>query len=483
LRFKNFFDFLAVKDFLIQFQICRRRRYMKKKLLLTGIILGVFFISSCDNLQDIPKDPLGSLNFTAAQLKAGAATAGVTAGSLSAAGGSAPLAYSLAAGDGDGDNGFFGMEGTALIIRAESLDEGSYYFRARAEDGEGQSVENTFTLKIGPPDGSGETEDPDGPDLPDLPGGSDNPNQGGGTDNPGDPDDPDLPGTPGSDNPGGGGGSDNPGGPALAKPARVDNLASKLGMRTIYLSWDAAARASSYAVYYSRTNNFAVATKFATEPGEPAATVTGLADSTVYNFWVVAKNSGGSATESLMHTARRTSDPVPEYLLAGMALANGATAYFKASNYGDAYALQDLGETYPVSERYRFTYRGINDMYPGDLIAFVRCIAAPDTQSYSGVNEKGCIIYRYIKDGQEKFHATYYYEAHLDTPREDYLGYWSTPPAAVMAQANGVDSGWNADPTDTLQEAIDKFAHQAGFGGYQSPMRMYYGYYPDYVPK
>jgi hypothetical protein len=438
---------------------------MKKKFLLTLIALGVFFISSCEGIQDLLDDNPRNLGFVQKGLKAGAATAGVTAGSLSAEGGNGALYYSLIPGVGAEDNEFFALEGTALKITAESLDQYDYSFRVKVEDGKGQSVEDTFFLTVGPPDGSGETEDPDAPNVPGVPGGE-NPNEGGGTD---DPDDP--------------GEGENSGEQAVGKPERVGTIVSKLDMQRIHLSWDAADRAASYEVRYSEGKNLALATKFATEPTEPAVTVTGLIDGTAYNFWVVAKNSSGSAMASNMHSAKRISDPIPEYLLYGSYLANGAVAYFKSSNAGDAYPFQDRGEAYPAHERYCFAYGGMDGMYPGETIAFVRCLTGSDTESYSGVNGRGCLIYRYTKNGQDKFHATYYYDSHLYTPKKDYQGFYSTPPAAVMAQANGYTSGMDASATNTLQEAIEKFANQAGFTNYQTPMRIYYGYVPGYVPK
>jgi hypothetical protein len=440
---------------------------MKKKLLLTLIALGVFFISSCEGIQDLLDDNPRNLGFVQRGLKAGSATAGVTAGSLSAEGGNGALYYSLIPGVGDDDNEFFALDGMALKITAESLDEYDYIFRVKVEDGKGQSVEDSFTLRVGPPDESGEPEDPDAPDVPGAPG----------EDNPDDP---------GEDD-----GTETPGGQAVTKPARAGNLVSKLGMQLIELSWTAAARASSYEVYYSEGNNFSAAAKFVLEPAEPAVTVTGLKDSTAYNFWVVAKNSAGAAAESRAHKTRRTSEPVPEYLLYGLTLSESSVAYFKASNYGDAYAIEDLGEANPINERYQFAYMGGAAMvyyHPG-VIAFVRDFAGSDEETYSGAMEgTGCIIYRYATNGRTQFHATYYGGAHLAGPRKDYQNNYSTPPAAVMGQANGYSSKMNADPTSTLQEAIDKFGKRGkapyGNGGmydYFTPMAIYYGYYPGYI--
>jgi hypothetical protein len=445
---------------------------MKKKLLLTLISMSVFFISSCDGIQDLLDDNPRNLGFVQKGLKAGAATAGVTAGSLSAEGGNGALIYTLVPGVGDEDNEFFALEGTVLKITAENLDQYDYSFRVKVEDGKGQSLEGSFTLKVGPPDGNSEPEDPDAPNVPSVPGGTDNPGSG-------DPDDP-----------GEGGEGDNSGGQAVGKPERVGAIVSRLDMRMIHLSWEATDRATSYEVRYSEGKNLALATKFAIEPTEPAVTVTGLSDGTAYNFWVVAKNSNGAAMASTMHAAKRTSDPIPEFLLYGLSLSDSSEAYFKASNYSDAYRIEDLGEECPVNERYPFGYMGGPGMtwyHPG-VIVFVRCFSGSDTESYSGINAAGCIVYRYMVSGQEKFHATYYSRGHLDTPLKDYQGNYSTPPAAVMGQANGYLSGLNADPTNTLQEAIDKYAHKGGAPGgtgglydYFAPMTIFYGFIKNYI--
>jgi hypothetical protein len=54
LRFKNFFDFLAVKISWFNFRFVRKRSCMKKKVLLTAIVLGALFLWSCDNPENTP---------------------------------------------------------------------------------------------------------------------------------------------------------------------------------------------------------------------------------------------------------------------------------------------------------------------------------------------------------------------------------------------------------------------------------------------
>jgi hypothetical protein len=136
---------------------------MKKKLLLTVITLGVFFIASCENLQGLLDEPPRSLAFLPETLKAGAAIQDVKAGSFSAEGGSGSLAYSLIALAGEpNDNDKFTVEGSLLKIRAPSLAEKTYQLRARVEDQKGQFMEETFTLTVSPPD---ETNEP-GTDEP-----------------------------------------------------------------------------------------------------------------------------------------------------------------------------------------------------------------------------------------------------------------------------------------------------------------------------
>jgi hypothetical protein len=94
-----------------------------------------------------------------------------------------------------------------------------------------------------------------------------------------------------------------------------------------------------------------------------------------------------------------------------------------------------------------------------------------------------------MRDGQEKFQATYYLRGHLPpTVFMDYDRHPSHPPAAVMGQANGYSSGLgNMQIADTLEEAITKYGHKGGgpigTGGrtdYFTPMTIYYCYNPDY---
>jgi hypothetical protein len=162
---------------------------MKKKKLLTLIALGVFFIASCENLQNLMNDPPRNLDFLSETLKEGAALKGVKAGSFSAEGGSGSLTYSLIAVSSEqNDNDKFTVEGSLLKIEAPSLEEKTYRLHVRVEDQKGQFLEDNFTLLVGPPD---RTDKP-GTDEP----GTDEP----GTDEPGT----DEPGTdePGTDEPG-----------------------------------------------------------------------------------------------------------------------------------------------------------------------------------------------------------------------------------------------------------------------------------------
>jgi hypothetical protein len=177
---------------------------MKKKNLLTVIAMAVFFIASCDTLQNLMDDSPRNLDFIPETLKEGAAIEGVKAGSFSAEGGSGFLAYNLISVSGEqNDNDKFTLEGSLLKIKAPSLEGKTYRLHARVEDQKGQFIEDTFTLTVGPPDGT----DTPGTDTPgtDTPGtdtpGTDTP----GTDTPGT----DTPGTdtPGTDTPG----TDTPG--------------------------------------------------------------------------------------------------------------------------------------------------------------------------------------------------------------------------------------------------------------------------------
>jgi hypothetical protein len=239
-------------------------------------------------------------------------------------------------------------------------------------------------------------------------------------------------------------------------PSQAAGLSSSPGMRKIYLSWFPTARAEKYEVYYSVGTNFAGATKWGEEPTEPKATITGLADSTVYNFWVKAKNPSGEGALSRMFTAtKRTSDPVPSAFLI-----NGTSpSIFSA---GDFYTFRDRGEDMEIDERYYFSYSG---PFPGEgnSIKYV---------CYFGSENRGVIIYNYDNppSADRVFQATYYWN--LDT---------SYPPKSVMGQANGYGSNMgNNQETATLEEAIAKFAYEGGLGQeggryeYISEMEIYY---------
>jgi hypothetical protein len=153
---------------------------MKKKIVMALVALGVFFIASCENIQDLLSDPPRNFAFVPEHLQEGDAIDGAKAGSFSAEGGSGALAYSFISAPGESnDNGKFALEGNLLKVREPSLDAGDYCLHARVEDEKGQFVEGSFILTVSPPD---ETEEP-GTDTP-------------GADTPGT-------GTPGTDTPGG----------------------------------------------------------------------------------------------------------------------------------------------------------------------------------------------------------------------------------------------------------------------------------------
>jgi hypothetical protein len=411
---------------------------MKKKLLLLAFALGAFFLASCENMADLlAKDPPRNLGFSPNELSADTATEGVTAGSFSAEGGSGSLSYSLIEGEDDEDNGKFTVKANQLTVKSE-LGEGEYYFRARAEDSEGKSVEKGFTLIVGP------AEDTDAPDVPDVPG---------------------VPGQPNT--PGQGGG------PASAKPARASAIESSPGFGFVDLRWGAADRATSYEVYYNTADDFASATKFAEEPTGTSLKVRGLAHGTVYNFWVVAKNAGGSASESRRHTAVKTSHDIPAYLKAHL-IPGGPVEHYVATNLGwpggDYYEIQDRGEEYPAEERYYFGYGSLG--YTPGIVKYVRQFANPPEEPAVGAQQgggylydhrmdinRGVIIYEYTDryTGEQKFQATYYLNEHV-APIHSHVRVCHAP-EAVMGQANGYTSGLGNDQTsNTLDAAIDTFA-------------------------
>jgi hypothetical protein len=273
-------------------------------------------------------------------------------------------------------------------------------------------------------------------------------------------------------------------------------------MQHVVLSWTAAARAETYEVYYNTTADFATAEKFTLEPTESELMVTGLRDGKTYNFWVVARNTGGAADPSRIHTTtQRTSDPIPEYLRVHL-IPGGPTIAYSASNLwpgGDYYTIQDLGEDRLAHERYLFAYgagsTGMGELYPGGTLKFVRNFNPPEDYETAGpnANYEGCLIYEYetTQNGErvKKYQAVYYQTAHLGPQTYlDYQNHPSHPPAANMGTANSYTSGVGEDTTYTLERAIVLYAHRGGgpvgTGGrsdYLTPMGIYYGYDPTVV--
>jgi hypothetical protein len=276
-------------------------------------------------------------------------------------------------------------------------------------------------------------------------------------------------------------------------------------MGLVYLSWNAAARAASYEVYYSTGDSFAAATKFAEEPAEPAVTVTGLGFGTAYTFWVVAKNSGGAATESNRHTAVKTSDDIPAYLKVHL-VPGGPKEVYVATNLGwpegDYYQVQDLGEQYPPHERYYFGYGGLSSLYPPGVIKFVRQFSNTDDPRVGNTRDRivynadwdinrGVIIYEFTdKTGQKKYQATYYLDEHVAPHIHSVATEACHAPEAVMGQANGYTSGLGNDvATASLQVCIDTFAKIGSPGqiggrmSYFTMMQIYYAYqHPSLYP-
>jgi predicted outer membrane repeat protein len=220
-------------------------------------------------------------------------------------------------------------------------------------------------------------------------------------------------------------------------PSQPAGLKSVPGMKLVHLSWFPAARAESYEVYYSQGTDLNAATKWSEEPAEPETIVTGLEYSTVYHFWVKAKNQSGERLGNMFTMPRRTSDPLPWQFIYR---APAETKFLPDNAAGDWYAFYDLGPGTVPDERYRITYGGSGD------IKYV------DTQV-------GVIIYR--QDGVDssgnpngKFQATY------GAKPTDIFPY-----KASLGQANGYTSQMGNDQrTTTLEEAIEKFALQGGPG-------------------
>jgi hypothetical protein len=273
-------------------------------------------------------------------------------------------------------------------------------------------------------------------------------------------------------------------------------------MQFIKLSWRAPARATSYEVHYGAANDFAAATKYEEEPTGTALTVRGLADGTVYYFWVVAKNSGGSAMESNPHKAIRTSDDIPDFLKARLTPGGRVERYY-ATNLGwpdgDYYVVQDRGEDYLADERYYFGYANLG--YGSGTIKYVWKFANPPEDPAVGKNQdrkpvydllwdinRGVIIYEFTdKLGATKYQATYYADEHVEPKAHiaDHYGTGCHAPEAVMGQAsgyNGVDSSNNDVTTDALDVAIAAFTSIGGPGqsggryAYWFMMQIYYAY-------
>jgi hypothetical protein len=255
-------------------------------------------------------------------------------------------------------------------------------------------------------------------------------------------------------------------------------------------------------VYYSTSAGFNSAVKFDGEPTEPKVTVTGLADSTVYNFWVKAKNSGGTTLESQKYTANKTSDDIPAYLKVNL-IPGGPVEHYVATNLGwpggDFYEVQDRGEAYPAHERYYFGYGNFN--YIPGIIKYVRQFANPPEEPAVGKGygvgavydliwdiNRGVIIYEYTNNkGEKEYQATYYVNEHVEPhapgdPDNNHPNDVCHAPMAVMGQANGYGSGQNDETSDALNVAIDKYAkigapdQTGGRYSYFYMMQIYYAY-------
>jgi predicted outer membrane repeat protein len=245
----------------------------------------------------------------------------------------------------------------------------------------------------------------------------------------------------------------DPGPPPIAPPAKPQDfstppsqpagLKSVPGMKLVHLSWFPAARAESYEVYYSTGTSFGGATKFVEEPTEPELKVTGLEYSTVYNFWIKAKNRSGERLGLMYTMSKGTSDPVPwQFVYRGLEVSQ-----FVATNgAGDYYQFIDLGEGTAPDERYKYGYGGALGN-PNGVIKYVDTNAAVIIYQYTAKDVFGAPA--------GKFQATY-----GARPSSSF------PYAAGLGQANGYISNMgNNQETDTLEEAIEKFAPPATGAG------------------
>jgi hypothetical protein len=231
-----------------------------------AVLLALAVFAGCDDLtgntdaadgetKEKPAEKTPEFSFRGVSLDEYQAAGGATAGSLDAAVDQGALSYTLAEGEGGGDNGSFEILGTDVLIKPATLSAGEYHFRVRAADSAGKTGEKTFSYTVGA-------------------------------------------------------------GSSLGAPG---GLKAVPGIRELSLSWQPVGGAVSYVVLSAKGSTAlskAVPAEGEAESG--TLTLTGLEDSTVYTVWVRAKDAEGKlGAPGGPVSSRKTSDPVNPFWYSG----------------------------------------------------------------------------------------------------------------------------------------------------------------------
>jgi hypothetical protein len=260
---------------------------------------------------------------------------------------------------------------------------------------------------------------------------------------------------------------------------RPTGLKVSPGIKQIAAGWDAMPGAASYELWYAVSPGLiGDAVKFAVDPALNSAIITGLEDSTVYNVWVKAKDSGGNVSNpSGSRTCRKTSDPVNPFWY------SGDFAYWDSQT--DGYEITETTLGYNTMPPWSgsgviggFGYMG-DIRYYAEFDPEETARIAPKTQigkwgeSLAGY-PAGVFIIEYREDRKPAgrpgdFFGVYFYglgapqttaqENFLTTlhkgDRLAYLGN-SIGLSEVQGGPQGVGSQWDPE-TKTLEEAIERF--------------------------
>jgi hypothetical protein len=220
-----------------------------RKWVVPAAALMLLAFAGCENPNQNGKGEDLEFTFKEAALAEYDALSGEKAGDLAAGTGRGAVAYSLVDGEGDRDNGSFEISAASVLIKADALSAGEYRFRVKAVDSAGRSGESAFAYTV----------------------------------------------------------------EAASSLAAPRSLKAVPGIRQLSLSWQPVEGAASYRVFYAEGEDAARsgAVPFEGAAGVDGATVTGLADSTVYTLWVRAADAEGKlGAPGGPVICRKTSDPV-----------------------------------------------------------------------------------------------------------------------------------------------------------------------------